>query len=520
MPNAKIEIRWRIVVCCFVFVSLATFANGQQYLSDFRIWTTAQGRSSDVRLRLIERTATLVKLQREDDSKIATLAIKTLSKEDQAFLKSLSMADSVSSPKSTTPKSESMQSASGLDSDSKLEEWPGWRGVARDGMSLCTGLLKQWPDGGPKLLWTIQGLGEGYSSPSVVEDQIFVLGTKGNQEVLFCLQREDGEPLWQATMGQNSGGGGYPGPRSTPTIDENLAYAIGSDGTLVCVDIKNGSTRWRKNLHQDFGGRCGHWSYAESPLVDANRLIFTPGGNRSTVAAVNKLNGNTLWIGSAAELSNGDDSDNSYTTAAYSSPIVEEVDSVRQSIHFLRGGLVAFSVEDGTPLWHYDAPANDTANCPTPVFADRSVFAASGYGTGGGKATVTRRGRVWNVEEQFFVSRFTNHHGGFVLYNGFLYGANDSTLLCVDWDSGEIRWQHRCVGKGSVSLADGMLYVRSERGPIALVEATPEAYRLLGQFDQPQRSDKQAWPHPVIAHGKLYLRDWDRMFCYDLKSDD
>ncbi|MEZ6091439.1 MAG: PQQ-binding-like beta-propeller repeat protein [Pirellulaceae bacterium] len=468
---------------------------------EFRTWTTSSGRRSDVRLKLIDQTDVVVRLQREDNGKIISLPKTGLSREDRQYVKTLS-----ETPTSATAAAGDA-AASGRNTD-----WSQWRGANRDGISSETGLLDAWPSSGPPLLWNITGLGEGYSTPSVSDGEVFVLGTRGSEELLFCLSLSDGSIKWTCGMGQKAGGGGYPGPRGTPTVDGQWIYAIGSDGTLACIDRKSGDMKWRKNFKQDFSGQHGHWDYAESPLIDDDKLICTPGGPKGTMVALNKNSGAVIWSGSAAELGGG------YTTASYASPIVAQFGGARQYIAFLHGGVVGFDSKTGQGLCHYDAPANWTANCSTPVVADGAVFAASGYGTGGGKATVRGSGTRWNVNEDYFVKEFQNHHGGFVLVDGFLYGTNDSVLLCVDWKTGNVRWKKRSVGKGSTSFADGHLYVRSEQGDVALVKASPEDYVEVGKFSQPDRSDKNAWPHPVISNGKLLLRDQDRMLCYDIKA--
>lgn len=467
---------------------------------EFRIWTTAGGRRSDVRLKLVEQTPSAVRLQREDNGKIVSLPKTGLSSQDRTFLKSLS-----------TPPVPN-QDADGDGSSAADSQWSQWRGANRDGSSSETGLLDTWPAGGPPQLWNVTGLGEGYSTPSVSGGDVFVLGTRGDEERLFCLSLADGSTRWSAPLGRKAGGGGYPGPRGTPTVDGQLVYAIGSDGTLVCVDREAGQPKWRKHLERDFSGQHGHWDYAESPLVDGDKLICTPGGPTATMVALNKNTGAVIWSGSAAELGND------YTTASYASPIVAQFGGSRQYVAFLHRGVVGFDASTGRALWHYDAPANQTANCSTPIVADNAVFAASGYGVGGGKATVRGSGMRWTVTEDYFVRTFRIHHGGFVLVDGFLYGANDSVLLCVDWKSGQVRWKDRSVGKGSISYADGHLYVRGEGGDLALVKASPETYVEKGRFRQPDRSDKNAWPHPVISNGRLLLRDQDRMLCYDIRQ--
>jgi outer membrane protein assembly factor BamB len=393
-------------------------------------------------------------------------------------------------------------------------EWPAWRGPDRTGLSPETGLLKEWPAQGPKLLWKATGLGDGFSTPSLAAGRIYLMGAQGKEERLIALNSADGKELWVTPFGTMTGG--HPGPRCTPTVDGDRVYALSSDGKLVCADAANGTIHWKKDLKADFAGKSGGWAYAESPLIDGDLLICTPGGDSATLVALDKKTGAEVWKAAVTGLPGGR---RGYATAAYSSPIVAVVDGQKQYIQFLSGGVVGIDAKTGQFLWHYDKPANGTANCSTPIFRDGAVFAASAYGTGGGLARLRRDGMEYKAEEAYFVKAMQNHHGGMVLVGDHLYGTGSGTLLCINFKTGAIAWQERCVGKGSVAYADGHLIVRGESGPVALVEANPEAYKEKGRFAQPDRSPKAAWPHPVIAGGKLYLRDWDNLFCYDLTGN-
>ncbi len=482
-----------------ILCPISTIYSQESIPLEFRVWKLATGRTSDVKLAFIAREGSAVKLQREDNQKIIELSMAQLSAEDRTFVTQTVARLSREATKQAPLKAETA-------------DWPGWRGADRTGVSKESGLLAQWAPAGPKLDWQIDGIGQGYSTPTIADGKVFVLGTKGNQEILYALDEKNGREIWTCPMGTVAGGGGYPGPRSSATVDSGSLFAIGSDGTLIAANVANGKLLWKKNFRQDFGGQCGSWDYSESPLVDGDAVICTPGGTASAIVSLNRKNGEANWQASTSSL--GDD----YGRAAYSSPIVAEVEGVKQYIQFLNKGVAGFRASDGSLLWHYDPPANGTANCSTPICRDGYVFAASGYGTGGGLAKINRNGEQFEAVEQYFVKQMQNHHGGMVLVGDHLYGTNDGTLLCIQWDSGEIAWQERGVGKGAVTFADGHLYVRSENGPVALVEANPEEYREVGRFDQPNRSNKNAWAHPVVANGKLYLRDDDILLCYDVKK--
>jgi outer membrane protein assembly factor BamB len=390
----------------------------------------------------------------------------------------------------------------------KGNDWPQWQGPDRTAVSPETGLLQTWPRGGPPLLWKAQGLGEGYSTPAVAAGRIFVMGNRGQTEYVLALDENGGAEVWAAEVGPvRSHGGNYEGPRCTPTVDGELLYALGLNGDLVCLESATGKLRWRKDLVRAFGGNVGGWGYSESPLVDGDKVICTPGGAKATLVALDKKTGEPVWQAAVPE---GD-------RAHYASAIAADVGGQRQYIQFLGGGVVGVAAADGKFLWRYDHPHNGTANCATPIYHDGCVFAASNYGTGGGLAKLSRQDSTTSAEEVYFTSKMQNHHGGVVLVDGYLYGANGDRLTCLEFKTGKVMWEERRPGKGSLACADGRLYYRNEGGRVTLVQATPQKYTECGRFDQSDRSDQNAWPHPVIANGRLYLRDQDVLLCYDLK---
>lgn len=384
------------------------------------------------------------------------------------------------------------------------DDWPGWRGADRTGVSTEKGLLKKWPKDGPKQEWKATGIGEGYSTPSVADGKIFVAGAKGNKEYVFALKLEDGSHLWKRELGSTTSGGGYPGPRSTPTIDGDLLYVLSSAGDLVCMSVNDGKTKWSKNLKKDFNGSPGGWAYAESPLVDGERVVVTPGGRKASMVGLNKKTGKQVWKSEIPDAG----------SAGYSSILPIEVGKSKQYVTFLSNALVGVDAKSGKLAWSYEKSANGTANASTAVAQDGLVFSASGYNTGGG----TVKAGLNDAEEVYFVKKFQSHHGGFVLIDNHVYGTNGEALLCMKFDTGEIIWQNRSVGKGSVTAVDGMLVVRSENGPIALVKATPKGYEELGRFDQPDRSSQAAWPYPVVSNGLLLIRDQEVLLAFDVKA--
>ncbi len=389
-------------------------------------------------------------------------------------------------------------------------DWPAWRGADRTGVSPETGLLPSWPAGGPALHWKAAGMGEGYGEPAVVGDRIYLTGNKGmKDEFVQALSAKDGKSQWVTRLG-NVGPNTvapYPGARSTPTVDGDLLYALGSDGDLVCAETATGKERWRKSLRTDFGGKPGVWAYAESPLVDGDTLVCTPGGPEVAMVALNKKTGEVLWKANIPDAGE----------AAYASAVVAEVGGTRQYIQFMRKGVVSVAAKDGALLWRYGKLAT-TTNCCTPVVRGDRVFVSMAGPGGSGHALLKLAADGKTMSVVYEGKGLAVHHGGVVLVGDSLYGATNSVLVCLDLETGSKKWDNRSVGKGSIAAADGRLYVRSEKGPVALVEATPAEYKEVGRFDQPDRSGKSAWPHPVISGGRLYVRDWDRLLCYDIKA--
>src|SRR5262245_6366271 len=386
-------------------------------------------------------------------------------------------------------------------------DWPQWQGPERTALSRETGLLKKWPADGPKQLWKAEGMGENYSTPTVAAGRIFSMGNRDGKEYVIALAEETGKQLWTAEVGPvRSNGGGHAGPRCSPTVDGERVYALGLNGDLVCLDAAIGKERWRKDLVKDFKGNGGGWGYSESPLIDGDRVLCTPGGRNATIVALDKKTGETIWKGVVPQ---GDG-------AHYSSIIAAKVDGKKQYIQFLGGGVIGLS-EDGEFLWRYNKPANGTANCSTPVYGDGHVFAASGYGTGGGLVRLVKKDNGYEAREVYFTKKMKNHHGGMLLLNGYLYGSDEGLLTCLDFKTGEVQWAERIPGKGSIAFADGHLYYRNEGGPVYLVEANPKKYVERGRFTPPG-SGAPAWPHPVIANGRLYIQDQDTLRCYDVKE--
>jgi hypothetical protein len=385
-------------------------------------------------------------------------------------------------------------------------DWPQWHGPARTNLSSETGLLKQWPAGGPKLLWSVSGLGAGYGSLAIRGDRIYVQGATGGRSVVLALNRADGRQIWNAPLGraldQDRGGG----PRGTPTVDGDVIYVLTEDGDLACVRDRDAHVLWRRNMLRDFGGRNPYWLISESPLIDGQKLIVTPGGRGAGIVALDKSSGKEIWRSS--ELSD---------PAGYASCIVADVQGVRTVMNLTAEAGVGVRANDGKLMWRYEKAANGTANCTTPVYADNKVFYTSAYGTGCGLLRLTNQDGLIKADEAYFSREMQNHHGGVLLVNGHVYGSSNAILTCMDFAEGETRWRDRSVGKGSLTYADGMLYLLGENNQVALAEATPDGYREHGRFAIEDQG-RPSWAHPVVCGGRLYIRNQGTLSCYDVRA--
>ena len=395
-------------------------------------------------------------------------------------------------------------------------DWPQWRGPRRNGVSQETGLLKEWPGAGPKLLWQVKDIGEGYATPAVVGARLYLLSSRGmDNEFVHALSVQDGKQVWSTRLGKVGNPDQqppYPMSRSTPTVDGDLLYALSSDGDLACLETSTGKMRWQKSLRADFGGQPGTWAYAESPLIDGDVVVVTPGGSQATIVALNKKTGAVIW---KSAVPGGD-------PAGYASAIVVEAAGRKQYVQFLGKGVVGVDAKTGQFLWRYEQTSKGPANIPTPVARDSYVYSANARRFGGGLVQLTATDEGVAAEEVYFERDVPHTLGGQVLLGEYLYGTNAKGMVAAEFATGKIRWQAESVGPGAVLYAEGRLYVHGENGDVALVEATPEAYREKGRFtppDQPKHSPREmAWAYPVVADGRLYIRDLGTLWCYDVKD--
>jgi outer membrane protein assembly factor BamB len=400
-------------------------------------------------------------------------------------------------------------------------DWPQWRGPNRDDISSETGLMKSFPSDGPKLAWKSEEAGLGYSGVAVVGGTLYGFGAKEDVggDFVFALDAASGKEKWHTPIKNaqslnvmtNWGGG----PRCTPTVDGKLLYVIGAQGDLACLETATGNIVWQKSLTKDLKGKLmSGWGYSESPLVDGDQVVCSPGGDDGTLASLDKMTGKVRWRSTGLS-----------AKATYSSIIVAQVGEVRHYVQLTADGPAGFSPKDGTVLWKEKVTDFNTAAIPTPLFHNNCVYVTAGYKAGCGLVKLTPDGKGGLKSKVEYANKvMENHHGGVILIGDHVYGSDNKGLICQEFKTGKLAWAEKKVGKGSVTAADGHLYCYGEKdGTLICVEATPTKYVEKGRFKIPQTSDKRKksggiWTHPVIADGKLYLRDQELLFCFDLRD--
>lgn len=457
-----------------VLLVVAVFARAQVEPDGYRTWTSRKG--THMTAKLVRQTGTQVVLRNETGEEFG-VSRSALSGEDVAYLKSLG----------TEPGG----------------DWPAWRGLNRDGKSTDTGLLKSWPEGGPRLLWKHDDIGEGYSGVAVAAGSVYITGAVKEQLRIFCYDLE-GSPRWTITHGP-SWTRSYPGSRATPTLDDGRLYLLDGNGKIGCYQARDGREVWTRDM-SDFGGKPGGWGYAESLLVDGNNVYASPGGRKSMVA-LDKKTGRTVW-----------ESEGNHGSAHYCSPILIRHASSAMVVNGNGGGLFAVNAKDGKLLWSNDFSANNTANVPTPAFADDHVFWSNGYGKGGICMKLTWSGSRVSAEEAWRTRDLESHHGGYVIHEGHIYGNHNGGWACIELKTGQKKWYDKGVGKGSLCYADGMLYTFSENGgKVGLVSCRPDRFEQHGEFKVAGRGT--SWAHPVVTGGRLYLRYAENLYCCDIRDE-
>jgi len=389
-------------------------------------------------------------------------------------------------------------------------DWLQWRGAGREDHSPDTGLLKQWPEGGPKRVWLFEDAGLGYGGYSVAGERLFTVGLRGEDEFLIAVDTREGKELWSVKIGPKYSNGWGDGPRMTPTVDGDRVYAIGGRGLLVCANTADGKIRWQKALVEDLGGKLEAWGYTESPLVAGDRILCTPGGSDGTMAGLNKMTGEVLWR--TKDLTD---------EAQYSSPILMEHGGKTLAVQLVMKKFFGVDPANGQVAWVAEFPGK-VAVIPTPIQHDGVVYVSAGYAVG---CMAVRPGGSGAPEVLYQNKVMKNHHGGVLRVGDHLYGYNDGGgWTCQEFKSGKEVWASKNFGKGAVHYADGMLYCLDERsGEVALVEASPAGWNEKSRFQLSPLSELRnpqggIWSHPVVVNGRLYLRDQQYLYCFDVKG--
>ena len=398
--------------------------------------------------------------------------------------------------------------------------WPQWRGPNRNGISTETGLLQSWPEGGPRRLFAATGMGGGFSSLAVTGGRIYTMGDRRDGQYVLAFNESDGAPLWATRVGTPHVDQ-YGGPRATPTVDRDTVFAVSSDGNVVALDAATGTQRWRRSLPGDFGAPTPTWLFAESPLVDGARVIVTPGARQAAMVALDKATGRDIWRATMPNIGRA-----GVEGPDYSSVVIATVGGVKQYVRLVGRGVISVRAEDGWFLWGYNRVANGTANIPTPIIKDNLIFTSTGYQTGAALLELSPAPEdSTTMRERYFLDGrdFQNHHGGMVEIGGVIYaghGHNRGTPIAINMADGKTLWggNMRNAGEGSAAItaADGHLYFRYQNGVMMLIEASPTGYREKGQFEIPDVREP-SWSHPVVAGGRLYLREQDVLHVYDIR---
>ncbi|MCB1208447.1 MAG: PQQ-like beta-propeller repeat protein [Verrucomicrobiales bacterium] len=389
------------------------------------------------------------------------------------------------------------------------DDWPQWRGPNRDDISKETGLLKKWPASGPKTVWINEDVGLGYSGYSIVDGTLYTMGARDAVEYVIAVDATTGKEKWSTEAGpllQNKWGNG---PRSTPTVSDGKVYAISGKGTLICLNAADGKEIWSTRMVEDLGGKLQSWGYTESPLVEGDLVVCTPGGSAGTMAAFEKSSGKKAW-----QTAGWDD------VAQYASVAPAVIHGRRQLVQLTGKSIAGVAPEDGKVIWRHDFPGK-TAVIPTPIVKGNQVFVSAGYGVGCMMVEISEDNQVKQI---YANTDLENHHGGVILVGDHLYGhSNKGGWTCMEFATGQVVWtEKKAVGKGAIHCADGMFYLLDEKsGDVVLIEASPKGFDEKSRFTlNPQTSqrspDGRVWTHPVVSGGRLFLRDQELLHCYDV----
>lgn len=399
-------------------------------------------------------------------------------------------------------------------------KWSGIRGADRDAISTETGLLPSWPEGGPTKLWSLEGIGTGYSSVSIEGDWLYTMGDIGDDQMVFGISLANQKIVWKTKIGPKHEDG-YGGPRCVPTIDGNAIYVEGTEGDIACLNRETGKIVWSLNMPNDFGGKMmSGWKFSESPTVDGNLCVFTPGVEKALMVAVDKKTGKTVWVCDAGGVNFGEKGGDG---AGYSSIVVAKLAGTRQYVQFFGRGLIGVNAKTGKLLWFNNTAANGVANISFPVIDGNRVFGSAAYNSGSVMVEIVKNGANFEAKELWTLGArdYSNHHGGSILIDGVIYGGdgqNKGNPTAIDAATGKLLWKERRApanGSSCYLYADGRFYIRFQDHTMMLAELTPDGFKEVSRFT-PEFTDNEAWAYPVIVKGKLYLRTENVLECYDI----
>lgn len=399
--------------------------------------------------------------------------------------------------------------------------WPQWRGPHRDGKAVNQTIRTDWEKNPPKQLWKLEGIGDGFASMAIVGDRLYTTGNVEKGQAVTAVDLATHKVLWQSPITDGPPKHGYEGSRCTPTLDGDRLYAVSSNGGVACLSVADGKVLWKKEFGAEYGSGGQAWGYGESPLVDGDLVVCTPGSGKALMVALDKMTGKEDWRTPYDNLG-----DAGKQEAGYSSAVVSNAAGVKQYVQMTGKGAVGVRAKDGKLLWHYNRVANGVAVIPTPIVDGDQVFVSSGYGTGAALLKLSKDGDGVKADEVYFLkaNEFQNHHGQMILDKGYIYagrGHNEGFPCCLELKTGKLAWGDKLRGPGKGSAAvifvGGQLVFRYQNGLVALIEATPKEYHLWGTFT-PDFTEGENWAHPVVCDGRLYLRQKDRLMCYDVAA--
>lgn len=402
----------------------------------------------------------------------------------------------------------------------RSKDWPQWRGPGRENRSASTGLSTDWEAHPPTLAWKVASMGKGYASVSIVGDRLYTTGNHGDSQHVTAVDLKSHKVLWSQPVVDFEPKHGYEGSRCTPAVDGDKLYVVTSNGGITCVNVANGKVVWQRDF-KEFGGKMmSGWGFSESPLVDGDRVLCTPGGDDAMIVALDKQTGKNIWKSAVADFGEA-----GKPGAGYSSIVISDAAGVKQYVTLVGRGAIGVRASDGKLLWTYNRVANPVANIPTPLIAGDYVFTSSGYDQGGtALLKLSRDGDGVSATEVYYhpAREMQNHHGGMVLVGDQVFmghGHNNGFPMCIDLATGNVLWGGKIRGAGSgsagVTYADKHIIFRYQSGDVALVDASTNEYKLRGSF-KPEVVESPSWAHPVVVGNTLYLREQDTLMAYEV----